>query len=191
MNTYPLCVCEGAAEYNAQQLASYGELNGEGKSFNEYLEGLTKMKKKIAMTAIGLYLRDTFKSNCKERVNTSADVYNIMHPIMFGKKVEEFWVLFLSNAYRVLGVKQLSGGGLTCTIVDVRVLMKEALLHSATSIVVCHNHPSGNLRPSREDNTITNEIVKAGDLLNIRVLDHVIISDASYYSYADYGTLRQ
>ena len=63
-----------------------------------------------------------------------------MHPVMFGKKVEELWALFLSNGHRVLGVKQLSGGGLTCTIVDVRVLMKEALLHGATSIVVCHNH---------------------------------------------------
>lgn len=61
MNMFPLCACEGAAEYNAQQLASYGELNGEGKSFNEYLEGLTKMKKKIAMTAIGLYLRDSLE----------------------------------------------------------------------------------------------------------------------------------
>lgn len=188
-SVYPICACEGSVEYNAQQLASYGELAGNGKTFEEYLNGLTPSKKKVAMTALGLYLRDTFKRNSERQILNAYDVHKVMHPLLAGKKTEEFWALFLNTRQRVKAVRQLSGGGWACTIVDVRVVMKEALMHDSSAIIVCHNHPSGSLMPSRDDDNITDELVKAGKALKIKIFDHVIFTEGGYYSYQEHGKI--
>ena len=121
---------------------------------------------------------------------TDADaVYNMMRPIMQDLSHEEFWVLLLNNNARLLKKVKLSSGGMTETCVDIRMLMKEALLAEATSMIVSHNHPSGQLRPSREDEKLTERIFSAGKSMNIRLLDHVIITDGNYYSFAENGKI--
>jgi DNA repair protein RadC len=103
---------------------------------------------------------------------------------------EQFWVLYLTNANRVIHQSCISTGGITGTVVDVRMIFSEALHKRATGIIVAHNHPSGQLRPSNNDRVITKQLVNAGKVLNINVLDHLIYTDAGYYSFADEGILN-
>ena len=102
---------------------------------------------------------------------------------------EEFWVVYLNHRNKIIGRERISLGGLTATIVDVRILFKSALERLATSIILVHNHPSGTLRPSRADQQLTAKIKEAGVFLDIQLLDHLIVSDAGYYSFADEGSL--
>lgn len=103
--------------------------------------------------------------------------------------VEYFYILLLNNSNQVLGYKMISMGGLTSTIVDIRVVMQTALKANAVSIILSHNHPSGNLKPSQQDLKLTEKVKKAGDFLDIKVLDHIILTDETYYSFADEGQL--
>jgi len=103
--------------------------------------------------------------------------------------LEEFKVILMNNAGQVLGIVSLSKGGMTGTIVDVRLLFAVALKSAATAIIIAHNHPSGNLKPSDQDKMLTQRIRKAGEILDIRLLDHLIISRDRYYSFADEGLL--
>jgi DNA repair protein RadC len=103
--------------------------------------------------------------------------------------IEEFKLLLLNRAHRVLGIYALSRGGMTGTVMDPKLVFVAALKAAATSIIVCHNHPSGNLRPSERDKVVTQQLKEAGALLEIRVLDHLIISSEGYYSFADEGLL--
>lgn len=100
-------------------------------------------------------------------------------------KVEECWAVFLNQASRVIRKQRISVGGLASTQVDVRVILKIALQCNATSMILCHNHPSGNTRPSQDDDRLTHSLLEAGRVMNIRLLDHVIVSDGNYYSYGD------
>lgn len=115
----------------------------------------------------------------------SKDIYDYFYPLMCDLPVEECWVLMLNQANRVIDRVRVSMGGLTAAVVDLRCVLREALLHRATAIVLIHNHPSGNPKPSAEDNNLTCRLVKAAKLLDIRVLDHLILCDGKYYSYAD------
>jgi DNA repair protein RadC len=131
------------------------------------------------------------KSEVQElkKISSSADVFHIMQPIIGDLPHEEFWVLCLNNSNKIIYQFQLSKGGLTSTVVDVRMLFKTALEHLATAIILLHNHPSGQLKPSGADQQITKKIAQAGDHLEIKLLDHVIITKESYYSFADEGLL--
>jgi len=102
---------------------------------------------------------------------------------------EEFWVLFLNNANKVIAKSQISKGGLTATIVDVRLVFKRALEIASVGIIVCHNHPSGKLQPSNADKQLTQKIKEAGITLDIKLLDHLIITEKAYFSFADEGLL--
>jgi DNA repair protein RadC len=102
---------------------------------------------------------------------------------------EEAWILLMNQNYKLLKAERLSHGGITETAVDVRIIMKEALLNHATVLAFCHNHPSGNLRPSSDDDRLTQRIMKACDIMRIHFLDHVIITDGQYYSYREHGKL--
>ena len=102
---------------------------------------------------------------------------------------EEFWILLLNRGNRVMAREQVSIGGVTGTVVDAKVIFKKALLGQATSIILCHNHPSGTLRPSQADIDITKKLKAAGETLEIMVLDHLIISELGYYSFADEGMM--
>ena len=128
-------------------------------------------------------------SDVKEltKIGSSADVCKLMQPIIGDLPHEEFWCLLLNNSNKVIYKFQLSKGGLTQTIVDVRMLFKTALEHLATAIILVHNHPSGQLNPSTADKDITFKIQEAGKSLDIKLLDHLIITQTSYVSFADEG----
>lgn len=123
------------------------------------------------------------------QIRTASDVYRLMHPKMQDLSHEEFWVLLLNNQSRVLKSVRMSSGGITQTAVDVRMILREALMVGATCIVVCHNHPGGSLTPSSDDNNLTRRINSACEVMNIRLLDHVIVTDGNYYSYAENGKI--
>jgi DNA repair protein RadC len=123
------------------------------------------------------------------QIKCSKDVADIFQPILSDLLHEEFWILFLNRSNRVINRMKLSQGGISGTVTDVRIVMKKAIEYLASGIIVCHNHPSGNLNPSDSDTTITQKIKEAGNLLDIQLLDHLIISDKDYYSFADNGML--
>ena len=120
-------------------------------------------------------------------LGTATRIYNHMHPVMQDLDVEEFWVLLLNQHYRLIKKVRISHGGITETAVDIRIIMKEAVLANCTILAICHNHPSGNLSPSRHDNELTKDIKRACELMRIHFLDHVIITDGQYYSYHEAG----
>ena len=122
-------------------------------------------------------------------VKSSETVYQLFHPIMGDLEHEEFWLLMLNRANRVLGRYKVSQGGLSGTVIDTRIILKKALDNLASSIIVCHNHPSGNNQPSEADLKITEKLKKAAEMLEIKLLDHVIIADKSYFSFADEGLI--
>jgi len=138
----------------------------------------------------------SYKSRCppneRPRINSSTDAYRIFKQIWNDETMdynEDFWVLLISRAGRVLGAYQISKGGLHGTVADIRVIFAVAIKSSATSIIISHNHPSGNVSPSELDRELTKRISKAGDILDIKVLDHVILCRDHYYSFADEGLL--
>ena len=133
-----------------------------------------------------LSLSDTLKLN---KIESSRDVFDLMQPLLGSLKHEEFWVLFMNNSNKVLHKLLLSKGGLTGTVVDVRIIFKKALECLATGIILCHNHPSGNLVASRADKEITLKIKNGAVSLDIKVLDHLIITEKAYFSFADEGQL--
>lgn len=122
-------------------------------------------------------------------INCAVAIYEYMHPRMQDLDTEEAWVLLMNHNYKLIKAERISRGGITETAVDVRILLKEAILNNATIIAFCHNHPSNNIKPSREDDQLTQRIKKACDLMRVYFLDHVIITDGLYYSYHEHGKL--
>jgi len=132
------------------------------------------------------------KASQRPLISTTKDAYNVFLQVWDKNKIElleEFKAIFLNKANRLLCVYHLSSGGITGTIADIRLLFSVALKTATCAIVVCHNHPSGNLKPSRQDEEITQRIKNAGKLLEIQVLDHIILSSEGYLSFADEGLL--
>jgi DNA repair protein RadC len=123
------------------------------------------------------------------QIRSSKDVADIFQPLLSDLLHEEFWILFLNRSNKVINKMKLSQGGISGTVTDVRIVMKKAIEYLASGIIVCHNHPSGNLNPSESDSKITQKIKEAGNLMDIQLLDHLIISDKDYYSFADNGLL--
>ena len=120
-------------------------------------------------------------------LGTATRIYNHMHPILQDEDVEEFWLLLMNQSHRLIKKMRIARGGISEVSVDVRILIREAVLANATILAVCHNHPSGSLNPSRMDNDLTYSIQNACRLMRIRFLDHVIITDGAYYSYHEEG----
>lgn len=125
----------------------------------------------------------------KRKISSSLSVFNLMQPLLGELPHEEFWIIYLNNSNKVLQKNQLSKGGITGTLVDVRLVMKNALEFGATSLILVHNHPSGTLKPSEADKKLTKKLILAGENLDIKVLDHLIITESSYFSFADEGVL--
>jgi DNA repair protein RadC len=125
----------------------------------------------------------------KVPVKSSETIFKLFHPILGDLEHEEFWLLMLNRANRVLGRFKVSQGGLSGTVIDTRIILKKALDNLSSSIIVCHNHPSGNKQPSDADVKITEKLKKASEMLEIKFLDHVIIADKSYFSFADEGLI--
>lgn len=123
------------------------------------------------------------------KINSSKLAYDYLSSVFMDLDHEEFWIVYLSNANRIIQKKRLSTGGLTGTVVDIRLLFNEALQKKAAAIIVAHNHPSGQKKPSDNDIVLTKRIKEAGELLNIRLVDHLIYVEGGYYSFADEGML--
>lgn len=122
-------------------------------------------------------------------VKSSHHVFELMQPVLGVLPHEEFWIIYLNNSNKVIHKVQLSKGGITGTVVDVRLVYKKALELGAVQVILCHNHPSGTLKPSDADIQLTKKLKQAGSLLDIKVLDHLIITDVHYFSFADAGIL--
>ena len=120
-------------------------------------------------------------------LGTATRIYNHMRPVMQDLDVEEFWALLLNQHYRLIKKVRISHGGITETSVDIRIIMREAVLANCTILAVCHNHPSGNISPSNDDDELTRSVRRACDLMHIRFMDHVIITDGHYFSYHEQG----
>ena len=120
-------------------------------------------------------------------LGTATRIYYHMRPVMQDLDVEEFWVLLLNQQYRLIKKLRIARGGITATAVDIRLIIREAVLCNATQLVACHNHPSGGLKPSDKDDELTISIMKACQLMKIRFADHVIVTDGHYYSYHEKG----
>ncbi len=123
------------------------------------------------------------------QMRTGADVLKFMSPIIQDLNHEESWAMLLNNNARILHLSHLSTGGLAETTVDVRMLLKEALLHDATCFILVHNHPSGNMRPSRYDEELTQRLNRAAQAINLRMIDHVIVTEGEYYSFSENGKI--
>lgn len=125
----------------------------------------------------------------RKKITSSTSVFEYMQPLLGELPHEEFHIIYLNNANKVISRLQLSKGGITGTLVDVRLALKKALELGATSIVLCHNHPSGNLNPSSADKQLTKKLKTAAESLDIKILDHLIVTEKSYFSFADEGLL--
>ncbi|WP_299012221.1 DNA repair protein RadC [uncultured Polaribacter sp.] len=153
-------------------------------------KGIGEAKAIAIITALELGKRRQLETALeKPKITSSTAVFNLMQPVIADLEHEEFWVLFLNNSNKVLSKYQISKGGLTATIVDVRLLFKRALELACVGIIVCHNHPSGKLKPSMADKQVTQKIKEAGVTLDIKLLDHLIITEKAYFSFADEGIL--
>ena len=125
----------------------------------------------------------------RKRITSSTSVFEIIQPIIGDLSHEEFWVLYLNNSNRVLDKQQLSKGGITGTLVDVRLVLKVALELNAVGIILAHNHPSGTLKPSKSDIQLTQKLKTAAASIDVKVLDHIIVTEKAYFSFADDGLL--
>jgi len=125
----------------------------------------------------------------KKEIRSSKDVFEYMQAELSEKLYEEFWVIHLNVANKIINKNQIGEGGLSQAVVDVRRIFKLALENNAASIILCHNHPSGNIKPSENDIILTNKIKNGAETLNIKVLDHIIIGEEKYFSFADEGKL--
>ena len=120
-------------------------------------------------------------------LGTATHIYNHMHPVMQDLDVEECWALLLNQNFRLINKVRVSHGGLSEVMFDIRVIMREAVLSNATILAICHNHPSGSIKPSKADDMLTQSVKKACDVMRIYFLDHVIIADGAYFSYHEEG----
>lgn len=152
-------------------------------------KGIGPAKAISIVAACELWKRREGKENEQPCISSSRDMYNYFHPILCDSPVERCYVLLLNRMNRVLDHVLIGTGGLTATLVDIRLVMREALMKRATTIALCHNHPSGSTKPSRDDDKLTENLSQACKVMNIRLLDHIIVTDRAYYSYNDEARL--
>ncbi|WP_303849411.1 DNA repair protein RadC [Apibacter mensalis] len=152
--------------------------------------GVGKVKAIEIITSLEIGRRKSLQQALKkEKISSSKDAYNILQPIIGDLMIEEFWVIYLSRSNKILSKEKISQGGITGTMVDNRLIFKHAIELNAVSLIISHNHPSGNIQPSNSDIQITHEIKKAGNLLNITLMDHLIVTQTSFFSFADENLL--
>jgi DNA repair protein RadC len=152
--------------------------------------GIGEAKAITIITALELGKRRQLETALElPKITSSKAVFNLMQPVIGDLEHEEFWVLYLNNSNKVVSKQQISKGGLTATVVDIRLLYKRALEFASVGMIVCHNHPSGKLDPSVADKQLTQKIKEAGITLDIKLLDHLIITEKGYFSFADDGIL--
>ena len=156
---------------------------------NMRIKGLGEAKTIHIAAALELGIRRNASDKKKETISKSADIAEYLRANFEYLQQEVFVVVFLNRGNKVMHHQIISEGGLTGTIADPRVILKKALEHNATSLILCHNHPSGSLRPSRADEILTQKIKQAAMLLDIQLMDHIIVSSEGYFSFADEGMM--
>ncbi len=175
-------------------------LNGSANNLNELakltvndlkkIKGIGEARAITIVAALELGRRRKMEEVIqKKKIGGSRDVFDLFQSLLGDLPHEEFWVLYLNRSNLILDKVKISQGGIAGTVTDIRLIMKQAVDRLAVSIVLCHNHPSGNLKPSEADMRITKKLKESGDILDISVLDHVIVSDSSYFSFADEGLM--
>ena len=185
---------ESAVELMKRVLNDCGNnLNTLGKkSIRELCEynGIGEAKAITILAACELgKRRQREKAEERKQMSTAADIYEYMHTRMQDLDVEEAWVLLMNQNFRLIKDVRISHGGITETAVDIRIIIREAILANATIIALCHNHPSNNPRPSKDDDRLTERVQKACETMRIHLLDHIIVCDGVYYSYHEQGKL--
>ena len=183
---------ESAVDLSKKILASVdNNLNALGKvSISQLMnfKGIGEAKAISIIAALELGRRRRAEEVVElKKVTSSKVIFEIMQPIIGELPHEEFWIIYLNNSNKVISKSQLSKGGITGTLVDIRIVFKTALEMGATALILCHNHPSGTLIPSDADRQITRKLKLAGDSLEIKVMDHLIVTETSYFSFADEG----
>ena len=187
----------GSPEDNAVELArkilvdfknNLGELGKATITQLKNYRGMGEAKAISIVAALELgRRRNTGEIIEKKKMTSSKDIFMLFHPMLSDLPHEEFWILFLNHSNRYMDMQRLSTGGLADTSADVRLIMKMAIERLASHIALCHNHPSGNSTPSKQDILVTRKVKEGGALLDITLLDHVIVADNKYYSFADEG----
>lgn len=185
---------ESAVELSRRILASVNNNLFElgQKTIEELMQfnGIGEAKAISIMAALEIgRRRSASEATVQDKIITSKHVFQMMSPILSDLKHEEFWVIYLNRNNRFIAKHQLSVGGVAGTVTDAKIVFNIALKELASSIVLCHNHPSGNLKASDSDVLMTKKIRQAGEFLDIRLLDHVIIAHQNYTSMADEGLL--
>lgn len=173
-----------AHDYNLNELAK--------RSVEELLKfkGIGQAKAVTIVSAMELATRRSNKADTIKKINASKYAYTLMKPKLLGKLTEEFWIILLNRNNHVIKTCQISKGGLSKTIVDPKMVFKSALEHSASGIILVHNHPSGNPKPSQQDIGLTKNLENGSHILDIKILDHIIFTENSYFSFADEGILE-
>jgi DNA repair protein RadC len=152
-------------------------------------KGIGDAKAVNIVAAFELARRRNAEAKEEQKISSSKDAYHILNEKLADLPHEEFWMLLLNRANKVIRAEHISKGGITGTVVDVRLIAKSALEHHTSSVILGHNHPSGNLKPSQNDIDITKKIKEALNLFDISLFDHLIIGDGAYYSFTDEGIL--
>lgn len=183
-------VDESAVELMKRVLASCG--NNIGRLARLSVEDLCLFKGIGPAKAISIVAacelwkrRQDDERDRMKRIYSSRNLYEYFYPLLCDKPIEECYVLLLNQMNCIIGHVRIGSGGLTSTAVDIRLVLRSALLKCATGVALCHNHPSGSLHPSIDDDRLTTTLLKACKIMNIRLLDHIILTDGAYYSYAD------
>ena len=152
-------------------------------------KGIGDAKAINIVSALEISRRRTTENSTTEKITSSADVYEFMKPELTDLGHEEFWLLLLNRANKIIKKQPISQGGVSGTVADPKLIFNHALNHLASSIILVHNHPSGNTKPSEADKRLTRQLFEAGKFLEIAVLDHIIFTDNAYFSFADQNLL--
>ena len=174
---------------NNRQIVSDIERSNEVIDLEKLFSSLTPGRRRVAVAAVEIYKRQQSQQVERREIFRSADIYELMGPLIGDLPNEEFWVISLNQSAKLIKKVRLSVGGITQTSADIRLIMRVLIDTRATQFAAVHNHPSGNIRPSNEDKKLTEQLKKAAGLFNIRMIDHVIITNGGYYSFGDEGLI--
>lgn len=174
---------------NNKQIVSDIERNPEEIDLDKLFSYLTPGRRKVAVAAVEMYKRQQSQQVERRQIRMSKDVYELMQPLIGDLRNEEFWIVAINQAGRIIKKVRISVGGIDQTSADIRLIMRVLIDTGAVQFAAVHNHPSGNARPSNEDKKLTEQLKKAAGIFNIRMMDHVIITSAGYYSFCDEGLI--
>ena len=187
-NTSALDVAKKLLQSANNDLQKLAGLSVQGM-VKQKVKGLGEAKAVLIAAALELGVRRNASDHIRDRITKSDDIANYLRATLEYRKQEVFAVVFLNRGNKITHLEIISEGGMTGTVADPRIILKKALEHDATAIILCHNHPSGNLKPSKADELLTQKIKQASALLDIHVMDHIIVSNEGYFSFADEGYL--